>query len=765
MLNFFVVPAMLYQQQQKVKTKKRSKNESRKPSKGSASSKTDSPSLRSSATISESLKSYAESPNRSSFPTDTRDSKNEANRQKIGSGIGLESLKPSSEYNRQFLTSTAEDSLIGERMSVIASSGASLTSSFAARLENFKMGDSASHHKPEAEHYKSHSISSASSNHSHRRGSAISATSQFSQKLNKGRKSSWSQLPAASCIEYPPEGLKLEPILFSTRNQEIKQFKAVTDLTILNSDKTIKEHFQNPTFMYHRYEKYLDILSEHHLSDPINFATVREHSLSKFLSRHRISKQEREGDNVLKQEEDIRYYEGLISYVLLQCRTFIRGLIRAESSERNNKGSIITSEELMQSNFINYVRFLAELPSNLSVYPENLDAVSANHYKFKSFFNEISEALYSRKKGDFSDELSSSPRNADLLMQSITKVSYEYILLEKYIIHILVKLNHDFLIERRITKHLFSLYDLNMKLDSNESLKILHFNTYFSCQYAWYLAITIPFVRVIETSVYNEPVISTEDDETYHESMSSSKLDKETFRESDKSLYRNYFKHLDLKDFDLYVNMSRNDLAELQRSIMKKAIAEPESSNGTSKSHIKPPNFEYYGESLSAIASETFHVIHSRDLSFQLTPSNYRVILAEFHRLLKKGGVLEMPIFRSGEEYQQTLPEATKYSFPNPQELMSLDIAASFDLIPHFIETLFNELGNLFGPKCVKFSSVLLTPKNEMNKYLIKHTAMSVYEIFGKIDDFCELYGGGEGVDCKDSDALHYFFYIRAEKS
>lgn len=767
MLNFFVVPAMLYQQQQKVKLKKSRKSGRPRSSKSSSSEKAekgDTRSLRSSATVSESHTSFAETPETESINTAEVESRNSGHNIVVS-----DSVLPSKDSPLKSI-SVDKGELVREITHKDASSVTSMPLSLSAHLNNFKMGDPPSNpsiHKGSTQygHGKRNSVSSGSTTHTNRRNSSMSASSHVSLKAGKGRKTSYSQVPSASGIEYPPDTLDMQASLYTTRSCDVKKFVPITDLSILNSDESIGDHFYNPAFMRQRYNNYLNMLSDHYLSDPINFATVREHSLLKFLSRHKVSRMERMNGVETKGHDDVRYYEGLISYVLLQCRTLIRELIRLQSAEDESRGTIITSEELMQSNFINYVRYLVELPANLSVFPENLDEAALKHYEFKAFFNEISGALYALKKEGLSDDISSFPADTDLLLQSITKVSYEYILLEKYLIQILVKFNHDFLIESRITKHLFGLYDLNMKLESTESIKVLNFNAYFSSQYSWYLAITIPFVRVIETNVYNEHRSLVEDYDAYQGQLNSASSKKVDFSRLDKNLYSKYFKVLNLKNYELYVNMSRKELAELQRRIISEheKCSEPDEGADDLFSQIKPPNFEYYTNSLSTMTSETFHVIQSRDLNFQLNPSNFRVILGEFYRLLKKGGVLELPIFRSGDEYLQTLPEATKYAFPDLQTLMSFDIAAKLDLIPHFIETLFNELANLFGPKNVKFSSVLLTPKNEMNRYLIKHTAMSLYEIFGCIDQFCELYGTDFAED-KGSDSFHYYFYIRAEK-
>lgn len=751
-MNFFIVPPVLYQAQQKMKPVKKKKSGRRSSSKSSLKSdKTDAQSVRSS-TAPESLRSFPESPHEED--------------EHEGSDLQSERLK-------QHTPGTG--------------SGAS---SISARHSNFESVEVSTPPSPtvrstEADYFRQGSVYSGSiaAGASGRRNSTSSIAASFvSHQRNmtsQGRKMSYSQVPSASTFQPPPGTIEIRPDLFKSNygtssdtsltthatKFELPKYHPLTDLSILNSQDSIEGYFINPSFQVFRFNNYLDLLSDHHLSDPINFATIRDHSLMKFMSRHKASRIERTSHKGIHLKNDIRYYEGILSYELVKCRSFLRTLIRLQSSEDSLRSTIISCEELLQGNFINYIRFLIDLPNVLPIAPEQLDEILAQHYKFKLFFAEMSNALYTFKKDEYGGDVSSSASDVELLIHSIMKVSYEFILLEKYHIHILVKLNHNSLIENRITKHLFNLYGLNMRLNNVESLKVLNYNTIFSAQYSWYLAITIPFVRVFESNVFNENRTLVNDRKAYEEHFKDSDLKKDTFRDLDIELYHTYFKHLNLSDYEAYSRLSRKDLVLLHKSIEYKSdkhrgggVHDP----SAAYSH-KPRNFEYYSKSLATIASETFHVIQARDLTLQLTPSNHKVVLSEFFRILKKGGILEMPLFKSGDELLQTAPNATRHNFPNALKFMNLNVAAQFNMIPHFLETLFTELQLLFGAKNVKFGSVLLTSKNEVNSYLFKHIGLTIYEVFGEVDKFCARYGNEDG-STHVEEPFHYYFYIRAEK-
>lgn len=592
------------------------------------------------------------------------------------------------------------------------------------------------------------------------------------KSFNMGRKASYSQVPTASFSSQPPPGaVSVRPELFShvgnsqdSSRLQIPKFRTITDLSVLNKESLIRKNFYNPSYISTRYNNFLQILSEHHLSDSLNYAAVREHSLMKFISRHDISKQEREKITYVKAKGDIRYYEGLISYELLRCRTFLRWLIRLQSKEDPNQTCIISCEELLQLNFNNYVQFLLNLPNVLPVAPENLDEILAKHYQFRSFFSEMSSALYSLRKAGYADDMPTSISDVEILLETTSRVSNEFILLEKYAIHILVKLNHNFIIENRIVSHLFSLFDLNMKLERMESLKVLHFNTYFSAQYSWYMAISMPFIRVFEANIYGEDPAIVSSFDTYREQLAATTESRKNFKDSDKCLYEDFFSRLKVKDFELFSKWSGKDLVDLQRSSSEKCVGNA-LDKGCHDFQFKPPNFEYFTNSLLTLESETFHVIHSRDISLQLSPTNFKVILAEFYRLLKKGGVLELPLFKPDDMYIRDLAKLRYLKLQDQTKFMDLEDAQAFEFKPNLMESLLEELARIFGAKNVKFTSVLLSSKNDMSNFLIKHSVMSAYEIHGEVDYFCSRFADEANTDIKENEFLHYYFYIRAEKS
>ncbi|PYD07546.1 hypothetical protein DND36_32230, partial [Pseudomonas savastanoi pv. glycinea] len=156
--------------------------------------------------------------------------------------------------------------------------------------------------------------------------------------------------------------------------------------------------------------------------------------------------------------------------------------------------------------------------------------------------------------------------------------------------------------------------------DNTESLKILNFNIFFSAQYSWNLALTIPFVRVFESNIF------VEDDLMVSSEMS---LSESPFKKLDEELYKSYFKELKFDTFDSFSALTKADLVK-----MRKRLEDLNTSGGQLgvKSRHKPENFEYLRQSIFQIKSETFHVIQSRDLYLQLDHTNYQTVLRQFHR-------------------------------------------------------------------------------------------------------------------------------------
>lgn len=526
----------------------------------------------------------------------------------------------------------------------------------------------------------------------------------------------------------------------------ISQFRPFTDLSSLNTFEGIQGILINPSYALKKFHIFLDMFSEHHINDPINFAMVRMQSLRSFTDRQSSSKLNIFDESSLHQDRSPILYENALSFELLKCRSYLRSLINTEL-QKQGRCSFISNEELIQYNFINYVRFLINLPVPGDE-DFNAEPPLRTHYEFRAFLHKVNLILDSITKKNYDKELSQSSHSVDSLIQNITKSSYEFILLENYIIQILVKFNNDFLIERRITKHLYNLYNLNMKLGKKEALKVMVFNTWFSVNYSWHLAVTIPFVRVFEMGIINEPVSILENDDLPHE-INSLKPGCLALDDMDHPLYDEYFSKLDLSSFDNFCQMTRNSLATFHK---KEAMA-----NSAQKTCVKPKNFEFYSQSLATIALETFHVIQSRDFALHVTPDLSKTILKQFYRLLRYGGVLELPLFVTGDDRHSALGSEIQHLFANPTQAHQ---SSKSNLIPKFVRNILSHLSDIFGPENVKFSSVLLTNKNEMSKYLIEHTTMVLYEMFGRLDEYCEQHRVREG----DKRELFFYYYIRAEK-
>lgn len=528
-----------------------------------------------------------------------------------------------------------------------------------------------------------------------------------------------------------------------SNHHKIHPFSPITDLELLNDEQKIMDHFINPTFMQSRYLSYLEILGAYHSSDLVNFATLRKHSLMKFIQRHLSSGKERRRNITIKDSDDVRYFEGLVAFELMQVRNFLRHIL-----EHDTESSLSLSESLLQLNFINYIRYLFTLPDTR---PDGLDSIEVKHYEFREFFVTVSRCLHELKKKGYAKELFSGDTDAQSLYQTITKVSYEFTLLEQYSLYIFVKLNLGFIIEKRNARSLFDSYISNNKLNKRDSIKLLNFNFYYSHQLSWFMGLTLPFLRVIEANASTE---SRKEKATVDLNPVC-----ETFKSLDEQLHESYFRHLRLSNFDSLMRFSPKELVQLQNTIAK-------DQNGTLESHLsyKPSNVTYYSSPLKTIASETFDIIQLRDLNLELTHENFEHILGQFFRILKKGGVLEIPIFRSGDGVAFSDSSSMTSTFPNTNSFMNHDVSKRFKLKSQFTESLLKQLCQLFGEANVRFSTVILNDKDETSSYLIKQTAMTVYENCLEMDSFCERYANREDLDLTEDVHVHYYFYFMAQK-
>lgn len=531
----------------------------------------------------------------------------------------------------------------------------------------------------------------------------------------------------------------------------VPQYKPLLDLAALNSLETVKESLFTPAFQIFRYSSYLDILGDHLGSDPINFASVRHHLLLKFIKRHRDSAEFRDtAPQLLPHNDDIRQYEMWLAYELLKIRHFLREIIHIQSKSRENTTPIIICEELVQVNLVNYVRFVLDLPLPPPCPISQLDKHLAMHYRIRQIFDQIATALVVLKREDDGCRPDTGA-GVTLLLQAITKVSYEFILLEKYHIHILSKWNNNSILEGRVTKRLYENRAQLLKQQSKESVKVLHYNTYFSAQYGWYAAVTLPFIRFFEANIHAEDPSLVNDKKLYDESMRAQK--QTSFSELDETLYEKHFRHVNFPSYNEFKKIAPDRLVALHRSITKDSPVN------------KPPNFEYYTHLLATIALETFDVVQTRDISLQLTHLNHPVLLLEFYRILKPGGFLELPLIKFGFESWDLPAGLGTYPYPDRSDFMKLEFGHQFEIMPKFVETLFGLLSNLFGQSNVRFGILLLNAESEVNSFLIKHLALTLHEMFGELESFCAQFDENDNSLSQSVDqGLHYYFYIRAEK-
>lgn len=585
-----------------------------------------------------------------------------------------------------------------------------------------------------------------------RQNSSLSLASQQTAVSNKEKERS--KLASPESDNESIQSKIFKPNYSPSQSFEFPAFECTLDLTVMNTIESITENFYSPTFQIFRFKNFLDILKGQHDNDPINFANIRFNSISKFLLRHNDFHDVAIEDVV--KGFDIKNFEGVLSCSLISMRSFIRKLIRHDSNKTTNRSEIYSCEELVQLNFTNYLRFILNLPQSVLTAPaELLTEYQIVHQKFKIMFTRLIKALHTFQKEDSGDDLATATNAVAFLFQLITKVSYDYILLEKYHINILTKLSNNCLVDGRIASTLFNKYQNSLlNSESYEPPKVMFYNAYFSVQYSWYLSVTLPFVRVLESNIFNENATLISDYEKYKEfEKSSTKVD---FKDLDQKLYDNHFKKLNIKNFNDFKSMTDEQLVDLQRAT---EIPEEGEEKANFQGSHKPQNFEFYGKSLGTLAEGTFDLIQCRDLLFQLTNTNYKTLMHEFHRVLKNGGVLEIPIILSGADTIKS--DNSIVGLPKFTRTTGSDLSSHYDMIPNFAEVLLTTIIEVFGEDNVKFSCVLLNSSNEITSFLARDIGLHVAEIISKTDEFCKQFYADQG---KVNQDVHFFFPIQATK-
>lgn len=577
------------------------------------------------------------------------------------------------------------------------------------------------------------------------------STSLKMKEIQHNKNLNFLQVPAASLIFSPScggieikprEGLKESSA--GLMKNDIPQYEIISSVADLNSETSLKRKFLTPSFQLMRYKNYLELFENQHEADSVSYADVRMQSFGRFITK--LSYRKNESEIYRERDAELYHHEGILACELFKCRKFIRSLLHLQLGNELKAEAFYLPEELIQANFTNYVRYLLSLPFSLPDFCDHLDPIIVSHYNFKSTFQDLRTQMQSIAQDGIGSETLSLP-GADLIVQAITKVLYEYILLEQYHIDVLAKLGCNSLVDRRIVKLLFNLFSLNMKLENTESLKILNFNIFFSAQYSWYLALTIPFVRVFESNIFMKD----------EKADDGSALPKHPFYLSDSDLYNSFFKKLQFDNFEEYNKMTKAELIKTRRDLEDIDSKFEEANFDVRQRRHKPNNFEYLNQSIFTVQSETFHVIQSRDIYLQLNQNNYRGLLREFHRILKKGGILELPMYMP-----QFSPERDSNTTRIPVESSDKIYRQDESLVPDFLNSIIRELHVIFGSKNVMFGGALVSPDSKMNAFVTSHISLRLHDMYDDMDSFLTEFTNQESVT---NESGNYLFYIRSEKN
>ncbi|CAH2350079.1 hypothetical protein CLIB1423_01S01948 [[Candida] railenensis] len=557
---------------------------------------------------------------------------------------------------------------------------------------------------------------------------------------------------------------------------KLRPFIPIIDLEVVNTPKSLLSKMSNPYFQAVRYREFLSTFRGTHVTDPNIFSNVRYNSVVRFIKRiHPIDSAAEPGSQAALQD-NISRNESLLSNEAFQLRIYLRKMIRKYSATVPPHNIIISHEELVQVNFTNFLRYVLALPDISAVPSDQLTEEIRGHYYFKERFSKIQEDLYRLKKEELGEEGSSLMINStENFLQFIRRLSFEYFHLEKYFIQILCQIDGNHIIEPRtleklFNKHCKALRSTKIRLEDPiltperkfSSVKVLHYNTYYSSILSWHMAVSTPFANVYEMNCYSEdPTLICDIDKYYGHHEKFHKHYHSSFHDSEEKPYEQYFKKIDFQnDFSKFRSFTPEKLVALQEKVVGQVRVDGLEIDDNF--NHKPKNFQFYSKSLSTIPDETFDLIQCRDTLLQFTEKNYKVILREFFRILVKGGRLEFPLVQLGADTLDRFINTDGNRNLKNVHLQPLENETLFDVMPNLTAETLRELNNIFGEGNVRYGFMLLNTGSDVIMYMLRFTQLKLFEMHGRLDEF-KVETQADGSEREDG-GLHYYLLLVAEK-
>lgn len=492
------------------------------------------------------------------------------------------------------------------------------------------------------------------------------------------------------------------------------------------------------------------------------------------------------------QDPELRMELEKLTFKLLQMKQFIRTYICNLFCENT-----FPSEGCLVANFVNYIRYLLYLPVLEVEQYKQLNEVELAHYANRRILSSFvgNTKLRGKLQGipltedfiDFSpsntntstcnfENILESPENMEYLLHAVKRSANDFVKLETYHLSLLTKFNNNSLTDIRILTKMFDKFvrfkqlqqqssnkggvhttpsfvsSSNISTTSSSSIptlssqvRVLNFNKLFSSQYGWYMALRMPFANIYEhnTNFQHQEKINGAYAVYNIEQEQTSKVSLQSLDLGSTLLQANFYKKLqEINSHSLWLSyrlMTNEQFVLLSRESQRQ------------NSNI-PANFQYYCGTLAQLGANSFDLIHSRDLQFQVTSNNMKTIIREFYRILKPEGVLECPVI-------QYCSKTDKLQFFNIWDYLGIELDLNYKIIPNYVEVLTSELVEVFGSEYVKIGVAPLNTKNEMNMYLLKHAALQAYEASGQLSAFC-----ASQRDFDDVEGSHVLVSIQATK-